>query len=200
MKEIQSLCSVIEAVKEKFPGWVHMSVPVYSSAAPLEADLDVVTNTLLGSAINTPVIINDQAGLSRATTRWVFAGIIKKFQITSSFEGLVETVPGMNLNLLKMDTYKMDMNKDTLFRGVFPVVVSLVEQLVDGVAAKNVCDKVIDKNGTPKPGGTGIKQLRERTWLNPSSAMKSCTMLPKRPSSLRSWTISTSWSVRTPRC
>merc|ERR1712058_194647 len=61
----------------------------------------------------------------------------------------------------KMDTYKMDMNKDTLFRGEFPVVVSLVEQLGDGVAAKNVCDKVIDKNGTPKTGGTGIKQLRE---------------------------------------
>merc|ERR1712088_530094 len=30
-----------------------------------------------------------------------------------------------------------------------------------GVAAKNECDKVIDKNGTPKTGGTGIKQLRE---------------------------------------
>merc|ERR1712107_767878 len=26
---------------------------------------------------------------------------------------------------------------------------------------KNECDKVIDKNGTPKTGGTGIKQLRE---------------------------------------
>merc|ERR1712107_288940 len=27
--------------------------------------------------------------------------------------------------------------------------------------AKNECDKVIDKNGTPKTGGNGIKQLRE---------------------------------------
>merc|ERR1711971_708723 len=26
---------------------------------------------------------------------------------------------------------------------------------------KNECDKAIDKNGTPKTGGTGIKQLRE---------------------------------------
>merc|ERR1712177_184910 len=66
-----------------------------------------------------------------------------------------------NLNLLKMDTYKMDMSKDTLFRGEFPVVQKLVEKLADGAAAKNVCDKVIDKNGTPKTGGTGIKQLRE---------------------------------------
>merc|ERR1711962_1719847 len=161
MKEIQSLSSVIESVKEKFPGLVHMRVPVCNSASPLEADFDIVTNTLLGSAINTPVIINDQVGLSRATTGCVIACLFKEFQITSSFEGLVETVPGVNLDLLKMDKYTMDPAKDALFRGEFPVVVSLVEQLGDGVAAKNVCDKVIDKNGTPKTGGTGIKQLRE---------------------------------------
>merc|ERR1712003_588520 len=59
------------------------------------------------------------------------------------------------------DTYKMDMEKDALFRGEFNVVKKLVEKLPGGVAAKNVCDKVIDKNGTPKTGGTGIKQLRE---------------------------------------
>merc|ERR1719484_41399 len=67
----------------------------------------------------------------------------------------------MNLGLLKMDTYKMDMKKDTLFRGEFPVVLKLLDQLPDGAVGKNVCDKVIDKNGTPKTGGTGIKQLRE---------------------------------------
>merc|ERR1711971_753496 len=122
---------------------------------------DIITQTLLGSAITTPVIINDQVGLSRATTGCVVACLFKEFQITSSFDGLVETVPGMNLDLLKMDTYKMDMGKDTLFRGEFPVVMRLVEKLGDGAAAKNVCDKVVDKNGTPKTGGTGIKQLRE---------------------------------------
>merc|ERR1712233_70924 len=161
VKEILSLSKVIENMKEKFPGLVHMRVPVCNSAAPLETDFDIITQTLLGSSITTPVIINDQAGLSRATTGCVVACLFKEFQITSSFDGLVETVPGMNLNLLKMDTYKMDMAKDTLFRGEFPVVVKLVEKLADGSAAKNVCDKVIDKNGTPKTGGTGIKQLRE---------------------------------------
>merc|ERR1712203_63716 len=161
VKEILSLSKVIENMKEKFPGPVHMRVPVCNSAAPLETDFDIITQTLLGSAITTPVIINDQVGLSRATTGCVIACLFKEFQITSSFEGLVETVPGMNLNLLKMDTYKMDMAKDTLFRGEFPVVMKLVEKLADGTAAKNVCDKVVDKNGTPKTGGTGIKQLRE---------------------------------------
>merc|ERR1712139_525040 len=35
------------------------------------------------------------------------------------------------------------------------------EKLKGGKEAKNECDKVIDKNGTPKTGGNGIKQLRE---------------------------------------
>merc|ERR1719270_120076 len=161
VKEILSLSKVIENMKEKFPGLVHMRVPVCNSAAPLETDFDIITQTLLGSAITTPVIINDQVGLSRATTGCVIACLFKEFQITSSFEGLVETVPGVNLDLLKMDKYTMDMSKDTLFRGEFPVVQKLLEKLADGAAAKNVCDKVVDKNGTPKTGGTGIKQLRE---------------------------------------
>merc|ERR1712012_1405025 len=76
-------------------------------------------------------------------------------------QGLVETVPGVNLELLKMDRYVMDSKKDALFRGEFEVIKQLVGALKDGVGAKNECDKVIDKNGTPKTGGTGIKQLRE---------------------------------------
>merc|ERR1712130_975111 len=161
VKEILSLSKVVENMKEKFPGLIHMRVPVCNSAAPLETDFDIITQTLLGSAITTPVIINDQVGLSRATTGCVVACLFKEFQITSSFDGLVETVPGMNLNLLKMDTYKMDMAKDTLFRGEFPVVKELVATLKDGVAAKNECDKLIDLNGPKSCGGTGIKQLRE---------------------------------------
>merc|ERR1712226_1458512 len=75
--------------------------------------------------------------------------------------GLVETVPGVNLDLLKMDRYTMDASKDPLFRGEFEVVKELTQALGDeGIASKRECDKVIDKNG-PAPKGTGIKQLRE---------------------------------------
>merc|ERR1712121_123545 len=84
-----------------------------------------------------------------------------EFQISASFEGLVETVPGVNLDILKTDNYKMDPEKDTLFRGEFEVVKDLIAKIKDGAAAKNEADKVIDKNGTPKTGGNGIKQLRE---------------------------------------
>merc|ERR1711953_343183 len=121
VKDLKTLDTVIEEAKADFPGLQLIRVPVCNSAAPNEVDFDTICQALVGSNINTPVIINDQVGLSRATTGCVIACLFKEFQINASFEGLVETVPG----------------------------------------AKNECDKVIDKNGTPKTGGTGIKQLRE---------------------------------------
>merc|ERR1712080_428104 len=54
-----------------------------------------------------------------------------------------------------------DAAKDPLFRGEFEVIKELVAALPDGEASKRDCDKVIDKNGPAKGGGTGIKQLRE---------------------------------------
>merc|ERR1712048_165173 len=72
----------------------------------------------------------------------------------------IETVPGVNLELLRMDKYELEKDKDALFRGEFEVVRELVAALPEGDAAKRECDKVIDKNG-PAPKGTGIKQLRE---------------------------------------
>merc|ERR1712112_56741 len=115
----------------------------------------------MGTAINTPVIVNDQVGLSRATTGCVVACLFKEFQISASFEGLVETWAGVNAALLKTDRYVMDPTKDTLFRGEFEVVKELVKTMKDGEGAKKNADKIIDLNGTPKTGGTGIKQLRE---------------------------------------
>merc|ERR1712061_935858 len=161
VKELKTLSEAMEAAKADFPGLVHWRVPVCNSASPLEADFDIICNTLVGTSINTPIILNDQVGLSRATTASVAACLFKEFQISASYEGLVETVPGMNLTLLKMDRYTMDMNKDALFRGEFEVIKELVAALPDGEAAKRECDKVVDKNGPAKGGGTGIKQLRE---------------------------------------
>merc|ERR1712165_192468 len=161
VKELKTLSEAMEAAKADFPGLVHWRVPVCNSASPLETDFDIICNTLVGTSINTPVIVTDQVGLSRATTGSVIACLFKEFQINASFEGLVETVPGVNLDLLKMDKYTMDPSKDPLFRGEFPVVLALLEKLKGGKEAKNECDKVIDKNGTPKTGGNGIKQLRD---------------------------------------
>merc|ERR1711974_348827 len=161
VKELMSLSQAVEGLKGKYPGLVHWRIPVCNSAAPKETDFDIICKTLLGTSINTPIIISDQVGLSRATTACVIACLFKEFQISASYEGLIETVPGVNAALLKTDKYKMDMNKDALFRGEFEVVKDLMAKMGNGAAAKNNADKIIDLNGTKKTGGTGIKQLRE---------------------------------------
>merc|ERR1712179_719811 len=161
VKQIETLSSVIETLKIKYPGLVHMRIPICNSAAPLETDFDVLCNNLVGSSINTPIIVNDQVGLSRATTGCVASCLFKEFQISASFDALLTTVPGVNHELLRMDRYQMDMSKDALFRGEFECVKELISTLKDGDGAKKTCDKVIDKNGPKKTGGTGIKQLRE---------------------------------------
>merc|ERR1712112_793258 len=144
-----------------YPNLVHLRVPICNSASPLEKDYDTICNALVGTGVSSPIIVNCQVGLSRSTTGCIAACMFKEFQLGASFEGLVETVPGVNTGLLKMDRYKMDMSKDTLFRGEFEVIKELMTVLPEGEAAKRECDKVIDKNGPKKTGGTGIKQIRE---------------------------------------
>merc|ERR1711884_463505 len=160
VKEMVTLHDVIEGLKEKFPGLTHNRIPVCNSASPLEADFDALCGALIGTNVNCPVIVNCQVGLSRSTTGCVSSCLFREFQLSASFEGLIETVPGVNLELLRMDKYELEKDKDALFRGEFEVVRELVAALLEGDAAKRECDKVIDKNGPP-PLGTGIKQLRE---------------------------------------
>merc|ERR1712218_360984 len=160
VKELITLSKVMEGLKEKYPGLTHNRIPVCNSAAPLEPDFDTICNALSGTNVNTPVIVNCQVGLSRSTTGCVCACLFREFQLSASYQGLVETVPGVNLEVLRMDKYTMDPEKDTLFRGEFEVVKELIAAVAEGIASKRECDKVIDKNG-PAPKGTGIKQLRE---------------------------------------
>ena len=82
VKKIDTLSEVIEKLREKFPGLVHMRIPVCNSASPLESDFDILCNTLVGSGINTLIIVNDQVGLSRATTGYVANCLFKEFQIS----------------------------------------------------------------------------------------------------------------------
>merc|ERR1712161_16370 len=157
---IVTLAAVIDGLKEKFPGLKHHRIPICNSAAPSEKDFDNLCAALLGHNINCPVIVNCQVGLSRSTTGCVSACLFREFQIAASYEGLIETVPGVNLTCLRMDIYEHEKEEDTLFRGEFEVVKELIAALPVADAAKRECDKVIDKNG-PSPKGTGIKQLRE---------------------------------------
>merc|ERR1711931_503278 len=60
VKELKTLSEAMEAAKADFPGLVHWRVPVCNSASPLETDFDIICNTLVGTSINTPVIVTDQ--------------------------------------------------------------------------------------------------------------------------------------------
>merc|ERR1711962_1639597 len=86
VKELFTLSQVIEGLKEKYPGLVHMRIPVCNSAAPTESDFDTVCKTLQGSAVNCPVIVNCQVGLSRSTTGCVTACLFREFQLAASYE------------------------------------------------------------------------------------------------------------------
>merc|ERR1711922_1177 len=112
VKELVTLSKVIEGLKATFPGLTHNRIPVCNSATPLEPDFDTLCNALLGTNVNAPVIVNCQVGLSRSTTGCVAACLFREFQLSASYEGLVETVPGVNLEVLRMDRHKMDMSKD----------------------------------------------------------------------------------------
>merc|ERR1712088_644754 len=98
----------VKADEEEF-----LRILVCNSAAPLEPDFDTLCNALLGTNVNAPVIVNCQVGLSRSTTGCVAACLFREFQLSASYEGLVETVPGVNLEVLRMDNYQMDKAKGT---------------------------------------------------------------------------------------
>ena len=132
-----------------------------------------------------------QVGLSRSTTGCVAACLFREFQLSASYQGLVETVPGVNLELLRMDKYALDPEKDTLFRGEFEVVKELTGAFEDGPACKAECDKVIDKNGPP-PKGTGIKQLRENIA---ESKLSYEIMDDAAQASLYTRSITTKWNI-----
>jgi protein-tyrosine phosphatase len=158
--KIETLHAVMEGLKSKYPGLSHNRIPICNSASPLESDFDTICKALIGTNVSAPVIVNCQVGLSRSTTGCVCACLFREFQLSASYEGLVETVPGVNQEVLRMDNYQIDKTKDALFRGEFEVVKELLASFPDGEASKRECDKVIDRNGPP-PKGTGIKQLRE---------------------------------------
>merc|ERR1711970_1646590 len=140
VKELITLSKVMEALKEKYPGLTHNRIPVCNSAAPLEPDFDTLCNALLGTNVNTPVIVNCQVGLSRSTTGCACACLFREFQLSASYQGLVETVPGVNLEVLRMDKYKMDPEKDTLFRGEFEVVKELRENIAESKLSYEIMD------------------------------------------------------------
>ena len=166
VKELLTLEEVIEEVKKKFPGLVHIWIPMAMNAAPRETDFDAFIDGLVGSGYNTPVIVSDQIGETRATTGAAISCIFKEFQLVAEYTGLIESIPGVDLSILDMDQYNMDVAKNPMQRGEFHVIKNLLEKFKSAEYAKKECDKIIDRNGTKETGGTGMVQLREDIALS----------------------------------
>jgi hypothetical protein len=161
VKTIITLGDVVKDLKEVFPGLVYVRVPMAHGAAPKEPDFDAITANLVGTGFNTPVIVSDHLGDARATTGSVIACIFKEFQVSASYDGLIASIPEVDIDVLKMDNYKADMAKDPMVRGYFNVINQLLESNENAKYAKKECDKIIDKAGTVSTKGSGLVQLRE---------------------------------------
>ena len=167
VKDLKTLDEVIGEVKKTFPGLVHLWVPMPMHSMK-EPDFDAFIDGLVGSGFNTPVIISDQVGDARATTGAVISCIFKEFQLVAEYDGLIESIPGVDLSILDMDKYAVDMTKDPMLRGEFNAIKNLLKKLKGAEYAKKECDKIIDENGLKETGGTGMVQLREEMGQNKS--------------------------------
>ena len=162
LKECKTLAGIVEDVKKKYPGLVHVRIPMQHGAAPKEEDFDTFISSLVGSNFNTPVIINDHLGDNRATTGAIIACIFKEFQVSSCYDGLVASIPGVNQEVMKFSmNYEQDNKKDEMTRGEYKVIKKLMADLDGCSNGKKECDKIIDTTVVKEPGIQGLINMRE---------------------------------------
>ena len=112
---------------------------------------------MVKTPIGPVVIVNDmdsdhdQVGLSRAATVCAVTCLFKEFQLSASFESLIETVPGIKKSLLKLDKkavdfeeQKQNLEEDTPYRERFEVVQKLLTNQKEGVSSKNNAEEIMD--------------------------------------------------------
>jgi len=166
LKECKTQSAVFEDVKKKYPGLVYVRIPLQQCAAPTEEDFDAFIKGMLGSDFNTPIIINDQLGDSRAATGAIIACIFKEFQVSSCYDGLVASIPGVNQEVLNLAKYEQDQKKDEMTRGEYKVIKKLIADLDGSSNAKKECDKIIDTTELKEPGVQGLVNMREDIAAN----------------------------------
>merc|ERR1711962_1878752 len=89
-KEILSLGEVMKQLQSTYTGLKHVRVPVCNSGPPNHTDFDRICAAITGSKFAAPVVINCQAGLTRATTGQVVACLFREMQVGSSFSDVVK--------------------------------------------------------------------------------------------------------------
>merc|ERR1712130_15674 len=149
LKELKTLAGVMEDVQKKYPGLVHVRIPMQHGAAPKESDFDTFISSLVGSKFNTPVIINDHLGDNRATTGAIIACIFKEFQVGSCYDGLVASIPGVNQEVLNLAKYEQDEIKEPGIQGLINIREDIARnkmrfELVDDAEQIVLKNKIMD--------------------------------------------------------
>ncbi|KAK6118158.1 hypothetical protein DH2020_048142 [Rehmannia glutinosa] len=119
-------------------------VPVTDEKSPKEQDFDILVNKISQANVRTEIVFNCQMGRGRTTTGMVIATLIYIHRIGAS--GIPRTnsmgkVSGCSSSI----TSDLPDSEESIRRGEYAVIRSLIRVLEGGVEGKRQVDKVIDK-------------------------------------------------------
>lgn len=119
-------------------------VPVTDEKSPKEQDFDVLVHKISQAHIRTEIVFNCQMGRGRTTTGMVIATLIYITRIGAS--GIPRTNSmGKIADFGSSVTDNLPNSEETIHRGEYPVIRSLIRVLEGGVEGKRQVDEVIDK-------------------------------------------------------
>ncbi|KAL7112367.1 hypothetical protein ACP275_04G000100 [Erythranthe tilingii] len=119
-------------------------VPVTDEKSPKEQDFDILVHKISKANVRTEIIFNCQMGRGRTTTGMVIATLIYIHRIGAS--GIPRTSSmGKISDCSSSITFDLPNSEESIRRGEYSVIRSLIRVLEGGVEGKRQVDKVIDK-------------------------------------------------------
>ncbi|XP_042044508.1 paladin-like isoform X2 [Salvia splendens] len=119
-------------------------VPITDEKSPKEQDFDILVQKISQANVRTEIIFNCQMGRGRTTTGMVIATLIYFNRIGAS--GIPRTNSmGRVSDLSASISTELPKSEESIRRGEYAVIRSLIRVLEGGVEGKRQVDKVIDK-------------------------------------------------------
>ncbi|KAH6768947.1 metal ion-binding protein [Perilla frutescens var. frutescens] len=119
-------------------------VPVTDEKSPKEQDFDILVQKISQANVRTEIVFNCQMGRGRTTTGMVIATLIYINRIGAS--GIPRTNSmGRVSDLSSSISIELPNSEESIRRGEYAVIRSLIRVLEGGVEGKRQVDKVIDK-------------------------------------------------------
>ncbi|XP_054802263.1 uncharacterized protein LOC129306004 isoform X2 [Prosopis cineraria] len=150
-------------------------VPITDEKSPKEMDFDALVHKISQADVNTEVIFNCQMGRGRTTTGMVIATLIYLNRIGDS--GFPQ-----NSSIGRVSSCATDVadhlpnSEDTIRRGEYAVIRSLVRVLEGGVEGKRQVDKVIDKCASMQNLREAIATYRNNILRQPDEMKREASL------------------------